>query len=72
MNDLIIVRLDSEQADLIIKALHDFREKFYERSLMDNDLDKPRVRRSLDVIDGLKIYLKQEMSKTLNFINNEG
>ena len=66
MDDTICISLDSEQAYLIIRALHDFREKFYERSRMDNDLDTPRVRRALDVIDGLRNRLKLEFANIYN------
>lgn len=66
MNDIINVRLDSEQADLIVRALHEFRERFYERCLMDVEISKPSVIRSLDVIDSLKARLQLELNNIYN------
>ena len=63
MEDRINISLDSEQADLIVKALQEFGELFYERSRFDGDSNTPRVRRALDVIEGLKYHLKNELAR---------
>lgn len=66
MEDCMIITLDSEQASLIVRALQDFREKFYECSRMDNDLDKPAVRCALDKIDRLKIAFQSKLNHIYN------
>ena len=66
MDDRINISLESEQADLIVKALQEYGERFYERSRMDGDSDTPRVRRALNVIEGLKCRIKFELAKIFN------
>ena len=62
MDDSIVVTLDTEQADLIVRALCEFREKFYEQSRMDNEENTERVCHKLCVIDGLFYHLKIEIA----------
>ena len=62
MDDSIVVTLDTEQADLIVHALCEFREKFYEQSRMDNEENTERVCHKLCVIDRLCYHLKIEIA----------
>ncbi len=64
--DSINITLNSEQADLIVSALREFRMLYIERSLMDNDSDTPKIRRNLDMIDQLSWHLKSEIAKIYN------
>lgn len=65
IGDSINIRLDYEQADLIVNALHEFRTTSYERSRMDNSENTPRVCRALDTIDRLEYHLKLEIANKL-------
>ena len=62
MDDSILVTLNTEQADLIARALYEFREKFYEQSRMDNEEESERVRHKLCMIDILRYYLNTEIA----------
>ncbi len=67
MDDSIIVTLNTEQADLIVRALSEFREKFYEQSRMDNEQETERVCHKLCVIDRLSYHLKIEIANKHKF-----
>ena len=62
MDDSILVTLNTEQADLIVRALYEFREKFYEQSRMDNEENTESVCHKLCVIDRLCYHLKIEIA----------
>lgn len=62
MEDLITVTLSSEQADLVIRAVHDFKQSFYEHSRMDGDANKPRVQRTLSEINNIESFFKTRLA----------
>lgn len=64
MEDLITVTLNSEQADLVIRVVHDFKQSFYEHSRMDGDANKPRVQRTLSEINNIEYFLKTKLANS--------
>lgn len=62
MDDRILLNIDSEQADLIIRALQEFRKIYYERARFDNETNTPRVQQNLNTINQLEYHLKQKMN----------
>lgn len=64
MEDLITVTLSSEQVDLVIRAVHDFKQSFYEHSRMDGDANKPRVQRTLSEINNIESFFKTKLANS--------
>lgn len=64
MEDLITVTLSSEQVDLVIRAVHDFKQSFYEHSRMDGDANKPRVQRTLSEINNIESFFKTRLANS--------
>ena len=64
MEDLITVTLSSEQVDLVIRAVHDFKQSFYEHSHMDGDVNKPRVQRTLSEISNIESFFKTRLANS--------
>lgn len=67
MDESIVVTLNTEQADLIVRALSEFREKFYEESRMYNEENTERVCHKLCMIDRLCYHLKIEIANKHKF-----
>lgn len=64
MEDLITITLSSEQVDLVIRAVHDFKQSFYEHSRMDGDVNKPRVQRTLSEISNIESFFKTRLANS--------
>lgn len=64
MEDLITITLNSEQVDLVIRAVHDFKQSFYEHSRMDGDANKPRVQRTLSEINNIEYLFKTKLANS--------